>query len=81
MKKKKTLKKNSNSPYNLLVYVEYASAKIKRFETTEEMGAFVDNFYKEHPDYADYGSDFWIDYAITDVSGDVHFFTDGLAVE
>ena len=81
MKKKKSLKKNLNSTYNLLVYVENANTKIKRFSTTQEMGAFIDSFCKEHPNYADLSSDFWIDYSITDVYGKVHFFTDGVVVE
>ena len=79
MAKKKTTKKNKT--YNALVYVEDASTKVRTFSTKEAMGKFMDTFLKEHPDYADKYSDDWLDFAITDISGDITFFTDGMKVE
>jgi hypothetical protein len=79
--KKKKAKAKSNKPYHLLVYIEKCSTKMKKFDTKEEMGRFVDDFNKKHPDYADQYSDYWVDYAITDVSGDIHFFTDSMRVK
>lgn len=67
--------------YNLLVYVLDSTNKIKRFDSTEKMGKFIDSFLKKYPDYMSNDSGNWIDYAITDVGGEVHFFTDGLEVE
>jgi hypothetical protein len=75
------MKKKTTKPYNLLVYVEDSNTRIKRFETELEMGEFVDNFYKTYPNYAELYSDNWVDHAITGVTGEVHFFTDGLEVE
>jgi hypothetical protein len=80
MKKvKKSVKKNKE--YHLLVYVEKAALKIKRFETTQELGEFIDAFNKKHPEYANDNSDYWTDFAVTGVTGETYFFTDGLKVE
>jgi acyl-CoA hydrolase len=76
MKKKKVSK-----PYNLLMYTVDASPKIRKFKTEKAMGEFIDEFYRQHPDHADQYSDNWIDYAVTEVTGEVHFFTDGLKVQ
>lgn len=82
MKKKSKVKKIAKAKlYNLLVYVEDNSTKIKKFDTAEELGEFVDNFNKEYPDYADSSSDNWTDFAITDIQGEIYFFTDGIKVE
>ena len=75
------MKKKKSEVYDLLVYVEDCSQKIKRFDSSEKMGKFIDKFYKKHPDYASNNADNWIDYAITGVTGSVHFFTDGIEVE
>ena len=77
--KKKASKKGE--PYRLLMYVLDASPKVKRFDSTLEMGKFVDDFYKEHPDYLSLHSDNWIDFSVTGVTGEVFFFTDGLEIE
>lgn len=77
--KKKVSKKGE--PYHLLVYVLDSSSKIKRFDSTLEMGKFIDDFYKKYPDYLDTYSDNWIDYTITGITGEVFFFTNGLEVE
>lgn len=74
-------KTNKSQKYNLLVYVLDSSTKIKKFSTTKAMGSFIDKFLKKYPDYTSVESGNWIDYAITDISGEVHFFTDGLEVE
>lgn len=77
---KKKSKKN-NKPYHLLVYVANCVTKIKRFESTDKMGKFIDDFNKEYPDSDAADTGYWVDYAITNVEGDVHFFTDGMKVE
>ena len=71
MKKTKKIK-----PYHLLVYSEDGAMKMRRFASEKELGEFVDIFFKLHPDYADEDSDNWIDFAITNVIGDVVSFTD-----
>jgi hypothetical protein len=81
MKKAKTKKTEKQEPYHLLMYVEDSSPKLKRFKTTDELGRFVDDFNKRYPDYASIDSGYWIDFAVTYVLGDVHFFTDGLEIE
>lgn len=77
----KKLKKSPKKGYNLLIYVEDSNPRIKQFDTQEALGKFADNFIKEHPEYASADSDCWLDYAITGVTGEVVFFTDGLEVE
>jgi hypothetical protein len=79
MKNKKSAKKTDS--FNLLVYVEKCSPKMKKFESEREMGEFIDNFYKTYPDYMSSDSDYWIDFAVTGVTGEVHFFTDGVELE
>lgn len=74
----KTPKKKK--PYNLLVYVEKCETKLKKFKTTKEMGKFIDEYLKLHPEYTSEYSDYWIDYAIENISGKITFFTDGLKV-
>lgn len=78
MKKTKT---KSKKEHCILSYIEGSDTKLKKFTSTEKMGKFVDDFYKKYPNYASYESDNWIDFAITGVSGDVFFFTDGLKLE
>ncbi len=77
--KKKASKKNQE--YSLLYYVERCSPKLKRFSSPKEMGEFIDAFYKKYTDYTDPYSDNWIEFGITGIKGEVHFFTDGLEVE
>lgn len=79
-KSDKKVSKNAKE-YNILVYVEDCSIKIKKFDTAKEMGKFIDKFNKENPDYANPSSDNWIDYCVTGITGDIHFFTDGITVE
>ena len=67
--------------YHLLMYVEDSMPKIKKFSTTKAMGTFIDKFLKKYPGYASIESGHWIDYSVTNVSGEVHFFTDSLEVE
>lgn len=74
----KKLKKNE--VYHVLMYVEDTERKIKKFKTTEELGKFIDTFNKKHPEYASIDSGYWTDFAITGVTGDMHFFTDGIEV-
>ena len=81
MLKKKSATGLKNQKYNLLFYVEDASTKVKRFATKEQMGDFIDQFNLKYPDYASIYSDNWIDLAVTDVSGEVVFFTDSMRVE
>lgn len=74
-------RKKANKIYHILKYVTHDDNKIKSFDSIEELGSFIDNFYKEYPNYADFDSPNWIDYAITGITGDIHFFTDGIKVE
>lgn len=55
--------------------------RIKKFKTDQEMGEFIDAFYKKYPDYADKYSDNWVDFSVSGVTGDINFFTDGVTVE
>ena len=73
--------KKKNKPYHLLVYVANCETKVKRFETTEAMGKFIDKFNKKYPESEASESGYWTDYSITDISGEVYFFTDGMKVE
>lgn len=63
------------------MYVVDSNPKIKKFGSTKELGKFMDDFWKKYPDHLAADSGNWIDYCVTEVSGDVHFFTDGLEVE
>ena len=67
--------------YHLLSYVLNSEPKLKKFTSKLEMGRFIDKFLKDHPDYMATESGDWIDFCISDISGEVHFFTDGLEVE
>lgn len=79
MKNKKSSKKSNK--YHLLVYVKDCETKLKKFDSEQEMGKFMDQFCKDHPNFLDLDSDNWLDYCIVGITGDVHFFTDGLSVE
>lgn len=79
-KKKNTKKSVNKDVYHILMYVENCSPKMKKFKTTEELGKFVDTFNKKYPDYAAMDSGYWTDFAITGITGDLHFFTDGIKV-
>jgi hypothetical protein len=79
--KKKPTKKTDNSPYHLLFYCVDSNPKIKRFETTDELGRFIDAFNKKYPESQAQESGSWTDFCVTGIMGDVHFFTDGLQVE
>ena len=71
----------SPKPYNTLFYVENSTPILQKFDTMEEMGKFVAKFQKKYPDHMSIDSGNWIDYVISDVRGDVHFFTDGIVVK
>lgn len=75
------MKKKKAEVYHLLMYVVNSNPKIKRFDSVEKMAKFVEAFQKKHPDHLASESGDWIDYCITKVSGDVHFFTDGIEVQ
>lgn len=64
-----------------MIYVSNCELKMKKFDSFEKMGKFVKSFWKKYPDHLSVDSGYWIDYAITGITGDVHFFTDGLKVE
>lgn len=85
MKKKKSIKKankkSKNNTYSLLLYVENNSPKLKKFSTNKELGEFIDDFNRKYPDYMLNESDNWIDFCVTDIKGDIHFFCDGIEVE
>ncbi len=80
MKKSNAKKIKNSEAYHILMYMEDSSPKIKKFKTTDELGKFVDKFNKKHPDYASPDSGYWIDLAVTGVTGEIHFFTDGIEV-
>lgn len=73
--------KKKTKEYNLLVYVEDSSLSMKKFDTFKKMGEFVAKFQKKYPDHLASDSGYWIDYCITQVHGDVHFFTDGIKIK
>lgn len=70
--------KKKNKTYQLLVFIEDCSMKMKKFDTKEEMGKFVADFHKKYPGHLAIDSGYWIDYCIFDVSGEIVFFTDGV---
>jgi len=74
-------KSKSNKKYHILTYTLNSTPKMKRFDSTKEMGDFIDKFNKKHPDYAAIESGDWIDFAVTGITGDVHFFCDGIELE
>jgi hypothetical protein len=82
--KKKTVKKLSKAKketYHLLFYVLNTEPKVKKFKTTAEMGKFIDDFNKEWPQSECSISGSWTDLAVTEVNGEIHFFTDGVELE
>ena len=81
MKKKPSKKTDKDGPYQLLFYCVNSDPKIKRFETTDELGKFIDAFNKKYPESQAQESGSWTDFAVTGIFGDVYFFTDGLQVE
>lgn len=70
--------KKKTKEYNLLVYVDDSILKMKKFYSFEEMGKFVAKFQKKYPDHLASDSGYYIDYCITKIRGDIHFFTDGI---
>lgn len=79
-KTKKSSKKSDTGPYHLLMYVLNSSPKLKRFYAMEEMEIFINKFHKKYPEVEAASSGYWIDFIVTNISGDVHFFTDGISV-
>jgi len=77
---KKTVKKTTKS-YNLLMYVENCTPKLKKFADMKDMQAFVEDFHKQYPEAEASTSGYWVDYVITDIKGKVYFFTDGISLE
>lgn len=51
--------------FHLLHYVENCSSKLKEFKTLKALDSFVASFQKKHKG----SDDFWIDYAVTGVTG------------
>ena len=84
MKKAKSNKKakpTKSKEYHLLAYVLDSEPKLKRFDSKEQLGAFIDQFLIIYPDYASIDSGCWVDYAITNITGEVHFFTTEMKVD
>lgn len=81
MKKTKTKKTEKQEPYHLLMYVEDSNPKIKRFKTTDELGRFIDDFNKKWPDQEAMDSGYWMDYCISNITGDIHLLSTGIEVE
>ena len=79
--KKNSVKPKKTKEYHLLMYVFDSSPRIKKFTSTEKMKDFIDSFLKKYPDHMSVDSGTWIDYIVTGVTGDVHFYTDGLEVD
>lgn len=77
---KKSQKAKKGEVYQILVYMEEGETKLKRFRTTDELGKFIDAFNKVHPESQAGETGYWTDFAITGITGDVHFFTDGMEV-
>ena len=63
------------------MYVEDSEPKLKKFKTTLELGKFIDAFNKDHPEAEASNSGYWTDYCVTNITGDIHFFTDGITLE
>jgi hypothetical protein len=63
------------------MYVEDSSPKIKKFVSMKDMEKFVADFEKKYPDPDGPRDGNWIDYCVTEVSGKITFFTDGISLE
>ncbi len=59
--------------YHLLVYVENAASKLKKFKTLSSMKGFITKFKKKHRDPLMCG-DNWIDYTVTNIYGSVDIY-------
>lgn len=83
MKKKstKSTKTKKNESYNLLYYVSNSTPHMKKFETVYEMNKFIKRFQKKYPDDMSRNSGSWIDHAVHNVRGEIHFFSDGTVLE
>lgn len=75
------VEQDNSKPYHILMYVLDSTPKLKRFETIQEMGRFIDKFNKKYPESEASNSGNWTDLAITYIKGEVHFFTDGMELE
>ena len=51
--------------YHLVHYVEDCSSRLKKFSSFKAMKKFIIDFKAKHKD----ADDFWIDYAVTDITG------------
>lgn len=79
MKTKKTTKKNKE--FHLISYVLDSSPKLKKFSSVDAMAKFVEKFHRDHPEHMSSKSGDWIDFVITNITGKVTFFTDGIDLE
>ena len=63
-------KKTKKTKYNLLMYVVNCSQKIKRFDDIKDLNKFVAKFDLKYPDAMAAETGYWIDYAVTGVTGE-----------
>ena len=80
---KNAVKKTGNKgggAYHILMFVQDSTPYIKKFKTTDEMGKFIDAFNKKYPDEQAINSGYWLDFCITDITGDLHLLCEGVKV-
>jgi hypothetical protein len=64
-------KKAKKTKYNLLMYVANSSPKIKRFDDIKDLNSFVAKFDLKYPDATAGETGYWIDYAVTGITGEL----------
>lgn len=77
-KQQKSIKKQSK-PYHLLRYVEDCSPKTKLFKSLKSLNLFIYDFQAEYG--IESRGDNWIDYSVTNITGDVHIYDPSAALE
>lgn len=66
--------------FHLLHYVSECTPKLKKFKTIKDLDTFVRDFEKKHPP-GDRTGDYWIDYAVTNVTGLIYFYDESMDLE
>jgi hypothetical protein len=80
MKKKVNKSKSSkSSKFYLLDYVEGCTSKVKKFKTLKALNEFVLDFQAQYPNTRE--GDNWINYAVTNIAGEVIPYDNSVTVE
>lgn len=60
--------------FHILYLIEGCSPKLRKFKTIKALKAFVEGFEKKHKGHDDY----WIDYAVTNVTGEILIYDESV---